>query len=199
MALGRQSDRHQLPLDLLSYGPCREEQEDSVTTPLPLWMAGLFKTLWGWPCPLPFRTLAARGGQAGLGPAPELLAPAFWPLEPLRGKAPALPRASLSGSFQVWTVSGHLAPSWTATHLSTLPRGDLPKTSAARVRQALGQEVSPHLHGLGSGPPAQGRTETGPPFCIILVCGHWPRTEWYLDTELPNKCLWLPRMPHQNS
>ena len=167
-------------------------------TPLPLLLAGLFMTWWGWPCPLPFRTPAGRGGQAGLGPAPELLGPAFWPLEPLKGKARALPRASLSGSFQVWMVRGHLPPNCTATHSSSLPRGNLPKTSAARVGRALSKEVSPHLRGLGSGLPAQGSTETGPPFCIILVCGHW-QSEWHLDTELPNKCLWLLRMPHQNA
>ena len=197
MALGRQSDRHQLPLDLLRHGPLQGgagRQCDDAPS-LSWWL--VYSWHGGDGPPLPFRTLAARGGQAGLGPAPELLAPAFWPLEPLRGKARALPRASLSGSFQVWTVSGHLALSWTATHSSTLRRGDLPKTSAARVGGALSQEVSPHLGGLGSGPPAQGRTETGPPLGIILRA-HLD-TEWHLDTELPNKRLWSPRMPHQNS
>lgn len=100
-----------------------------MMTPLPLLLAGLFMTWWGWPCPLPFRTPAGRGGQAGLGPAPELLGQPS-DLGAPQGKARALPRASLSGSFQVWTVRGHLALSWTGTHSSSLPRGDLPKTSA---------------------------------------------------------------------
>ena len=127
-------------------------------------------TWWGWPCPLPFRTPAGRGGQTGLGPAPELLGPAFWPLEPLRGKTRALPRASLSGSFQAWMVRGHLALSWTATHSSSLPRGDLPKTSAARVGRALSKELSPHLRGLGSGLSAQGS--------ILHHFGLWPLAIW---------------------
>ena len=65
------------PWTCYATAPCREEQEGSVMMPLPSVDGWFIHDTVEMAPPLPFRTLAARGGQAGLGPAPELLAPAF--------------------------------------------------------------------------------------------------------------------------
>lgn len=157
---------------------------------LPL-LAGLFMVQWGWLFPLPFRLPSSQGragwtGSSSRASGPRLLT--SWSPEGGKGWTLSQPR-TYSGSFQS-----------EGSQLLSCPKLDcylFDNTTEAQPSKKVNSKSGSSTQ-EGKAPSAWNHpgTETGPPSCIVLVCGHW-KSEYYLDTSLPNECIWLPRKRHQ--